>query len=156
MIHVSSPAATLNQNWLSATPHLIQIQKNKKINKEENTVQIPPADIPSASPTDCVRHGQNQYVPLGVKQPFDDRWGNSSHSDRFAHTILISQDPPPPTIPCLATLPTCCFFTHAVYCQSWLCMWLFEFNCKSVSLATSSHAPPNSTPGTVHFFLNKG
>lgn len=126
MIHVSSPAVTLNWHWSSSTPSLIQMQKNKE--RKENSVQIPQADIPSVSQRDCAGHRHNQYMLLGVKQPFDDRWGNSSHSDCFSHTLLISH-----SLFFLLSLHSqyAPFLIQAVHLKSSF-MWLFEFNCTCV------------------------
>lgn len=156
MIHVSSPAATLNQHWSSPTPYLIQMQKKekKKKGRQENSVQIPPADIPSVSPRDCAGHRHNQYVLLGVKQPFDDRWGNSSHSDRFSHKLLISHSPPPLS----HHTPNMLLFLFMQFIGNlpWQCMWLFEFNCKCVWAATGPHPPfspiPSLTALAMSFF----
>lgn len=144
MIHVCSPAATLNRHWSSPTPHLIQMQSKKK-GRKENSVQIHPADIASVSPRVCAGHKHNQYVLLGVKQPFDDQWGNSSHSDRFSHTLLISHSLFFPLLsPHSQHAPI--LFMQFIGNLPWQCTWLFEFNCKCVCATTVPHSPSGSTP----------
>lgn len=143
MIHVSSPAATLNWHWSSPTPSLIQMQKNKE--RKENSVQIPLADIPSVSQRDCAGHRHNQYMLLGVKQPFDDRWGNSSHSDCFSHTLLISHSL---FFPPFSALPICSFFLFSQFIWNLpSCGYLSLTAHVFVSVATGS--PPNTSTPTV-------
>lgn len=107
-------------------------------------MQIPLADIPSASKRDCAGHRHNQYMLLGVKQPFDDRWGNASHSDHFSHILLISHN--------LFSLLSVhswhapFLFRQFIWNLSWQHMWLFEFNCACVCEWATAPLPNITTP----------